>query len=263
MLPVHSFLNIMEFGENTMLCHPRNLEINTNLGDLAEKILTDLITISSEMPICYEEKGYCVATLETCVDTDSLIRPNKLDAFQEHFGNVIALDFTYSHSHCHFITDMPKVDKKNVCLTFVTTLASAVGLTKNLSLNDDLNVRLMVASNEIVVFDVTSHLKDLVVCSRTPRMLARKVIDHQLLVELTDTQVLLDGIFQLLGMENTHTLLSDCLGKPFVAGSCSASEKENMLICITEKFTAKREKRSTILEFLFSNCVWGVDVPMP
>ena len=38
-----------------------------------------------------------------------------------------------------------------------------------------------------------------------------------------------------------------------MAGSCSASEKENMLICITEKFKAKREKRSTILEFLFSN----------
>ena len=75
-----------------------------------------------------------------------------------------------------------------------------MGLSKNLALNDNLNVRLIVSANELIVFEVTSHLKDLVICSWTPRMLARKVIDHQLLVELTDTQVLLDGIFQLLGM---------------------------------------------------------------
>ena len=136
---------------------------------------------------------------------------------------------------------MPKVEKKDVCLAFVTKLASTVGLSKNLALNDNLNVRLIVSANELMVFEVTSHLKDLVICSRTPRMLARKVIDHQLLVELTDTQVLLDGIFQLLGIEDTHKLLSDCLGKPFVAGSCSASEKEKMLIYNNSKIQSKKK----------------------
>ena len=80
---------------STSFASHENLEIQTNLGDLAEKILKDLITISSEMPICNEEKEYCVATLETCVDTNSLIRPDKLDDFKEYFGNVIALDFMY------------------------------------------------------------------------------------------------------------------------------------------------------------------------
>ena len=76
---------------STSFASHENLEIQTNLGDLAEKILKDQITISSEMPICNEEKEYCVATLETCVDTNSLIRPDKLDDFKEHFGNLIAL----------------------------------------------------------------------------------------------------------------------------------------------------------------------------
>ena len=82
---------------STSFASYENLEIQTNLGDLAEKILKDLITISSEIPICNEEKEYCIATLETCVDTDSLIHPDKLDEFKEHFGNLIALDFTYSY----------------------------------------------------------------------------------------------------------------------------------------------------------------------
>ena len=184
------------------------------------------------MPVCNEEKGYCVASLETCIDTDSLIRPDKIDNFSDQFGNVIALDFTYSHGHCYFMTSMPKVDKKDVCSAFVDKLASTVGLSKNWTLDDHLYVRLMVSDNALVIVKVTSALKDPVICAHTPRMLARTVIDHQLLVELTDTQVLLDGIFQLLGMVDTTKLLSDCLGKPFVAGSCSASENDNMMICI-------------------------------
>jgi hypothetical protein len=198
--------------------------MRTNLGNLADKIIKDLIIISSQMPVCEEEKGYCVAPLETCVDTDSLIRPDKLDAFLDQFGNMIALDFTYTKGHCYFRTSMPKVDKKDVCLACINKLADTVGLSKNWTLDDRLYVRFMVSSNELVVVKVTSPLKDSVICAHTPRMLARTVIDHQLLVELTDTQVLLDGIFQLLGMKDTTKLLSDCLGKPFVAGSGSTAE---------------------------------------
>ena len=59
------------------------------------------------------------------------------------------------------MTDMPKVEKKDVCLAFVTKLASTVGLSKNLALNDNLNVRLIVSANKLIVFEVTTHLKDL------------------------------------------------------------------------------------------------------
>ena len=45
---------------------------------------------------------------------------------------------------------------------------------------------------------------------------------------------------------------SECLGKPFVAGSGSSTENEKMLLCLDEK-SKVRQKRSTFLEYLFSN----------
>ena len=87
------------------------IDISFDIGSLSEKILTDLITTSDQIPICFEDKKYCIAPLETCVHTDSLIEPDKLDAYSDFYGEKIAVDFTYSNGHCHFTQATARVEK--------------------------------------------------------------------------------------------------------------------------------------------------------
>ena len=212
------------------------LDINLDVGSLAEKVLKDLISTSEQLPVCIEEKKYCLATLETCIDTNSLIKADKLDLYSDLFGEKIALDFTYANGHCYFSQATGKVEKTSICKNYITKLAAVVGLTENLTLENSANVRLLVSSNELIPEDVMSNLKDIVICDHTPRMLARSIIDTQLLIELTDSQTLLDGIFSLVGRKDTATLLSDFLGRPFHPGETSAAENKKLLAYVDVLF---------------------------
>ena len=92
------------------------LDISLDVGSLAKKILTDLISTSEQLPICVEDKKYCLATLETCVNTDSLIQADKLD----FFGEKIAVDFTYANGHCHCMQATARVDTSQLSQTLGT-----------------------------------------------------------------------------------------------------------------------------------------------
>ena len=106
------------------------LDISLDVGSLAEKILTDLISTSEQLPICFEDKKYCLATLETCINTDSLIKADKLDSYSDFFGEKIAVDFTYANGHCYFTQAMARVEKTSVCKSYVAKLAAMIGVSK-------------------------------------------------------------------------------------------------------------------------------------
>jgi hypothetical protein len=228
------------------------LDISLDVGSLAKKILTDLISTSEQLPICVEDKKYCLATLETCVNTDSLIQADKLDSYSDFFGEKIAVDFTYANGHCHFTQATARVEKTSVCKSYVAKLAAIIGVSENLTLDNSANVRLMISANELITEDLTSNLKELVICDFTPRMLARSILDTQLLIELTDSQTLIDGIFALVGQKDTATLLSESLGRPFHPGETTQSENKRLLEHVNSMFQS-RKKRGTFLEYIFSN----------
>ena len=115
------------------------LDISLDVGSLAEKILKDLISTSGQLPFCIEDKKYCLATLETCIDTDSLIKADKLDSYSDLFGEKIALDFTYANGHCYFTQAMARVEKTSVCKNYITKLTAMVGLSENLTLENSAN----------------------------------------------------------------------------------------------------------------------------
>ena len=154
---------------------------------------------------------------------------DKLDLYSDLFGEKIALDFTHANGHCYFKQAVAKVEKSSVCQTYITKLATTVGLQENLTLDNSLYVRLMVSGNELIAEKVVDNLKVTVICAHSPRMSAKTVIDHQLLVELTDVQTLLDGIFSLVGIKDTATLLSECLGRPFHPGTTTADENKKLV----------------------------------
>ena len=228
------------------------IDISFDIGSLSEKILTDLITTSDQIPICFEDKKYCIAPLETCVHTDSLIEPDKLDAYSDFYGEKIAVDFTYSNGHCHFTQATARVEKTSTCKSYVAKLAALIGVSENLTLGNSANVRLMVAENELVTEDLAANLEKLVICDFTPRMLARSILDTQLLIELTDSQTVMDGIFALVGQKDTATLLSVFLGRPFHPGDTTQSENKRLLEYVKSMFQ-HRKKRGTFLEYIFSN----------
>ena len=228
------------------------IDISLDVGSLAKKILSDLISTSEQLPICVENKKYCLATLETCVNTDSLIQADKLDSYSDLFGEKIAIDFTYANGHCHFTQATARVEKTSVCRSYVAKLAAIIGVSENLTLDNSANVRLMISANELITEDLTSNLKKLVICDFTPRMLARSILDTQLLIELTDSQTLIDGIFALVGQKDTATLLSESLGRPFHPGETTQSENKRLLEHVNSMFQS-RKKRGTFLEYMFSN----------
>ena len=228
------------------------IDISFDIGSLSEKILTDLITTADQIPICFEDKKYCIAPLETCVHTDSLIEPDKLDAYSDFYGEKIAVDFTYSNGHCHFTQATARVEKTSTCKSYVAKLAALIGVSENLTLDNSANVRLMVAENELVTEDLAANLEKLVICDFTPRMLARSILDTQLLIELTDSQTVMDGIFALVGQKDTATLLSVFLERPFHPGDTTQSENKRLLEYVKSMFQ-HRKKRGTFLEYIFSN----------
>jgi len=76
------------------------INLESDIGKLAVKIAFDIIENSANMPNCDERNNYCAASLGTCIDSGSLVRPDKLDLFRKHFGGLIAIDFIFTDGHC-------------------------------------------------------------------------------------------------------------------------------------------------------------------
>ena len=125
------------------------INFESDIGKLAAKIALDIIENSANMPNCDERNNYCTASLGTCIDSGSLVRPDKLDLFRKHFGGLIAIDFIFTDGHCSFTTDTMKVETKATCEKFLDTLASQLGLSMNLSLEEEQNSRLVINENQI------------------------------------------------------------------------------------------------------------------
>ena len=229
------------------------INFQSDIGSLALRISTDIIENSASMPSCIETDKYCTASLGTCVDSGSLVRPDMLDHYRNHFGGLIAVDFTYAAGHCSFNTHTMNVETKAVCEKFLITLASQLGLSSNLSFHDDQNSRLVISDNELTFIEISAQLEDPAFCTFNSRLITRVILEHELMAKLIRSQISLDGVFSLLG-QNT---IQSCLDSTFKPGTVSPTEKEKLLSCIKKTFGAPRVRRSTVLEWMFSN---GADV---
>ena len=209
------------------------------------------------MPNCDERNNYCAASLGTCIDSGSLVRPDNFDLFREHFGGLIAIDFLFSDGHCSITTNSMKVETKATCEKFLDTLATQLGLSMNLSLEEDQNSRLVINENQITFFDISEHLDDKAFCKFTSRLIARVILEHELMAKLVRIQITIDGVFSLLGQETIQSCLDGCLESSFQPGNVTPSEKESLLNCVNKKYGTSRHRRSTVLEWIFSN---GADV---
>ena len=233
------------------------INFESDIGKLAVKIATDIIENSANMPSCIEAKNYCTASLGTCIDSGSLVRPDKLDLFRKHFGGLIAIDFKYTDGHCSFTTEIMKVEAKATCEKFLDTLASQLGLSKNLSLNEDQNSRLVINENELTFFEISDHLDDQAFCTFSSRLIARVILEHELMAKLVRSQISIDGVFSLLGQDTIQACLDGCLASSFHPGKITPAERESLINCVNKTFGASRHRRSTVLEWIFSN---GADV---
>ena len=109
-----------------------------------------------------------------------------------------------------------KVETKATCKKFLTTLASQLGISLNLSLEKDQNSRLVINEHQIMFFDVYEHLEDKAICKFTSRLIGRKLLEHELMAKLVGSRTALDGVFSLLGQTTTiQSCLDDCLESPF------------------------------------------------
>ena len=86
-----------------------SLEITTDLGSLSTKIIQDLVSISLDIPQCSQEM--CTAPLQVCIDTGSLVRPDKLDRYTDWFSGTISVDLHFVNGHCSFMAETAKVEK--------------------------------------------------------------------------------------------------------------------------------------------------------
>ena len=166
------------FGSHEMI------NFQSDIGSLALRIATDIIENSASMPSCIETDNYCTASLGTCIDSGSLVRPDMLDHYRDHFGGLIAVDFTYAAGHCSFLTHTMNVETKAVCEKFLITLASQLGLSSNLSFHDDQNSRLVISENELTFIEISAQLEDPAFCTFNSRLITRVILEHELMAKL-------------------------------------------------------------------------------
>ena len=137
---------------------------------------------------------------------------------------------------------------------FIKTLASQLGLALNITLEKDQNSRLVINEHQIMFFDVNSHLEDKAICKFTSRLIGRKLLEHELMAKLVGSRTAIDGVFSLLGQTTTiQSVLDECVESPFQPDNVITAEKEILLKCINQKYEISRKKRSTFLEYIFSN----------
>ena len=146
-----------------------------------------------------------------------------------------------------------KVETKATCDIFLKTLASQLGLSLNITLEKDQNSRLVINEHQIMFFEISEHLEDKAICKFTSRLIGRKLLEHELMAKLVGSRTALDGVFSLLGQNTIQSCLDDCLESPFQPDNVIPSEKESLLKCINQKYGISRNKRSTFLEYIFSN----------
>ena len=228
------FSNLLKYGSPQCFASPEisatfgvheSVNFNSDIGQLAANIATDIIENNINMPKCDEMKNFCEANLGTCVETGSLVRLDKLDLLKDHFGNLIAVDFLFSDGHCSFKTNTLKVETKATCDMFIKTLASQLGLALNITLEKDQNSRLVINEHQIMFFEVNSHLEDKAICKFTSRLIGRKLVEHELMAKLVGSRTAIDGVFSLLGQTTTiQSVLDECLESPFQPGNVITAE---------------------------------------
>ena len=100
------------------------MDLNADLGDLLSTLVLDKLAIKDEIPEC--EGDTCIATLQRCIDTDSLVKTHKLATFREaakkntNFETEInlPLDFYYQNTHCFLVRVSPMLGLKDTCMTY-------------------------------------------------------------------------------------------------------------------------------------------------
>ena len=103
------------------------MDLNADLGNLLSTLVLDNLAIREEIPECGGDT--CIATLQRCIDTDSLVKTHKLATFREaakentNFETEIKLplDFYFQNSHCFFVRVSPMLGVKETCMTYVMT----------------------------------------------------------------------------------------------------------------------------------------------
>ena len=146
-----------------------------------------------------------------------------------------------------------KVETKATCEKFLDTLASQLGLSMNLSLEEEQNSRLVINENEITFFEISEHLDDQAFCTFSSRLIARVILEHELMAKLVRSQISIDGVFSLLGQDTIQSCLDGCLESSFQPGNVTPAEKESLINCVNKQYKTSRHCRSTVLEWIFSN----------
>ena len=131
-------------------------------------------------------------------------------------------------------------------MTYINTIASVMGLSNDITLEEEGHTRLTLTNNKLSMGSINSDLQEVVWCENTAHLLASQLVDQQLVEELEGVKALLDGILHLLDIKQTNELLEACLGRVFIGGNTMASDNSKLIICIKNKLTS-RPKRSSLI----------------
>ena len=101
----------------------------------------------------------CTAPLQVCIDTGSLVRPDKLDKFTDWISGTIAVDLHFVNGHCSFMTETAKVEKMSVCRSYITTIGKTLDLRVGLSFSNVTNERLFVSDDSLIFLEPEAYLK--------------------------------------------------------------------------------------------------------
>ena len=93
----------------------------------------------------------------------------------------------------------------------------------------------IINENEITFFEISEHLDDQAFCTFSSRLIARVILEHELMAKLVRSQISIDGVFSLLGQETIQSCLDGCLESSFQPGKVTASEKESFINCVNKK----------------------------
>merc|ERR1711891_5960 len=69
------------------------------------------------------------------------------------------------------------------------------------------------------------------------------------MAKLVRSQRSIDGVFSLLGQDS----IQSCLDSSFQPGKVTPAERDRLINCVNKTFGASRHRRSTVLEWIFSN----------
>ena len=213
----------------------QKLDIKTDIANLAIKLAEDILAGENEKVKCNSKT--CEAPLQTCVETLSLIRGDKLDDFEQYFEKFIPIDFTMTNDHCTYKTTggRVKLEKKPKCFDYITALGPALNIPVNVS-RLETNFRLLVTNSQLTYLQMDQQLETRATCSVTPALLSLQLLDSELAVMLLKAKHSCDGLLKLLGMPTISEAIAVCKD--------SVLEQNSLLECVENKLENPSSTRS-------------------